>query len=139
METKGYNTKQRASLLNIFKESPQKCFSAKEIIRMPDVNLGEATVYRTLSKFEKEGLIKKYIGTDSDGALYQYSENNSECQHHFHLKCTDCGVLIHMDCHLMDSFKNHIKEEHKFSVDSGKTTLYGLCDKCTLKHHTEGF
>ncbi|MBE7049772.1 MAG: transcriptional repressor [Ruminococcaceae bacterium] len=133
METRGYNTKQRMSLLNIFKECPQKCFSAKELIRMPEVNLGEATVYRTLSKFEKEGLIKKYIGSNSEGALYQYSENQEECNHHFHLKCTGCGTLIHMDCHLMDSFKDHIKDEHKFFLDIGKTTLYGLCDNCNGK------
>ncbi len=133
MESKGYNTKQRTSLLNVFKESPDKCFSAKELIRMPGISLGEATVYRTLSKFEKEGLIKKYIGSNSEGAMYQYSDNQEHCQHHFHLKCTDCGVLIHMDCHLMDSFQKHIKDEHNFAVDSGKTTLYGLCDKCNSK------
>ena len=130
MEVKSYNTKQRASLLKIFEDNPEKCFSAKELIRNPEVSLGEATVYRTLSKFVEEGKLKKYISSDSDGAMYQYSGDNPHCGSHFHLKCVECGVLIHMDCHLMDSFKEHIKKEHFFTVDNAKTTLYGICDNC---------
>lgn len=130
MGIKAYNTKQRASLLRVFEENRDKCFSAKELIRSPEINLGEATVYRALSKFVEEGKIKKYISSDSDGAMYQYNDRNSQCNSHFHLKCIECGVLIHMDCHLMDSIKEHIKKEHFFTVDNAKTTLYGVCDKC---------
>lgn len=133
MEIKAYNTKQRSSIMKIFEENPEKCFSAKELIKNPEISLGEATVYRTLSKFVEEGKIKKYISQDQDGATYQYNSASPQCNNHFHLKCVECGVLIHMDCHLMDSIKKHIKEEHCFLVDNTKTTLYGLCDKCNGK------
>jgi len=133
MENKqNYNTKQRLNLIQFFKNNPGECFSAKEIIKNPEISLGEATIYRSLSKFVSEGKLKKYISPDGEGAFYQYNDNalNPACNDHFHLKCISCGTLVHMDCELMGSIKEHIDKEHGFSIDNSKTTLYGLCSKC---------
>lgn len=131
MENKqSYKTKQRSSLLKFFEDNKDKCYTAKELIKNPEIDLGEATVYRVLSKFVSEGMLKKYMSPDSDGAFYQYNSDSPECSSHFHLKCTQCGTVFHMDCHLMDSIKLHIQDEHAFTIDNSKTILYGLCNKC---------
>ncbi len=131
MESKhNYNTKQRLSLLQFFENNQNECFSAKEIIKNPAITLGEATIYRSLSKFVREGKLKKYISPDGDGAFYQYNTDAPECNSHFHLKCVSCGNLVHMDCDLMNSIREHIDKEHGFAIDNSKTTLYGLCSNC---------
>lgn len=130
MDNKTYKTKQRSELLDFFKQNKDKCFLAKDIIKSSCVTLGEATIYRALSRFVDEGILKKFISSDGSGAYYQYNESTNECNHHFHLKCVKCGTLIHMDCSFLKDMTYHINSEHGFSVDNSKTTLYGTCKNC---------
>lgn len=97
--------------------------------------MGEATVYRTLSKLASKGVLKRYTG-DGSGASYQLNDSE-ECASHFHLKCERCGTLIHMDCTFMTDMKNHIEQSHSFCVDIGKTVIYGLCGECSNKGNEE--
>ena len=85
-----YSTKPRALILEILSKA-QGHISAKEIIEQLK-NHGQAassaTVYRTLSLLEAQGLVKKMtVGTGP--ACYQYM-NERACLEHFHLKCTEC-------------------------------------------------
>ncbi len=130
MDNKTYKTKQREDLLKFFKKNSDKCFLAKDIIKNSRLDLGEATIYRTLSKFVDEGVLKRFISPGGGGAYYQYNECADHCSSHFHLKCIKCGTLFHMDCSFMNDMTNHIKNEHGFSVDNSKTTLYGTCKNC---------
>ncbi|MBQ1555500.1 MAG: transcriptional repressor, partial [Clostridia bacterium] len=52
------------------------------------------------------------------------------CDRHFHLKCTACGRIIHLDCGFMSEFEKHIGEHHGFRVDNARTVIYGLCEAC---------
>ena len=133
MDSKSYKTRQRDKLLDFFKENPDKCFLAKDIIKNEKIDLGEATIYRSLSKFVSDGILKKFISPDGDGSYYQYNPKNSQCKKHFHLKCTECGKLFHMDCSFMEKMCNHILESHDFYLDNSKTTLYGICGDCNKK------
>jgi len=130
MDNKSYKTKQREVLMDFFKNNKDKCFLAKDIIKNSSLTLGEATIYRTLSKFVKEGVIKKFVSPDGTGAYYQYNECQYECSTHFHLKCTKCGTLFHMDCEFMKDMANHINSHHGFNIDNSHTTLYGSCKNC---------
>jgi len=131
MDTKNYKTKQREDLLNFFKSNKDKCYLAKDIIKNSSINLGEATIYRSLAKFVDDGILKKFISPSGEGAYYQYNECMDHCSSHFHLKCVKCGVLVHMDCDFMAHMTAHIKDEHGFFVDNSKTTLYGTCKNCS--------
>lgn len=131
MDNKKYNTRQKNELLEFFKENKNSCFLAKDIIKNSSVSLGEATIYRTLSRFVEEGVLKKFISPEGSGAYYQYNECTDHCDCHFHLKCVKCGTLIHMDCDFMAHMTDHIKDEHGFFVDNSRTTLYGTCKNCS--------
>jgi Fur family ferric uptake transcriptional regulator len=122
-----YNTKQKDILLNLFKDNPDKCFSSREIIDNSSITLGEATVYRLLSQFVKNGKIKKFVAGKS-GPLYQYN-HCSGCAH-FHMKCMECGELYHIDYPLLKAVEESIEKDYNFLVDNTNTTLYGYCKTC---------
>ncbi len=126
-----YNTKQRDEIVDFFSRHRGGCYTAKELIRSGEITVGEATVYRTLSKLAGQGVLKRYTG-DGTGASYQLNESE-KCDSHFHLKCEQCGRLIHMDCDFMSDMKKHIESSHSFTVDIGKTVIYGLCSECDNK------
>lgn len=128
MDRNSYNTRQRDEIVDFFNRHRGECYTAKEIIRSGEVSVGEATVYRTLTKLTGQGVLKRYIDGDS-GASYQLNDSE-ECSTHFHLKCERCQKLIHMDCGFMTDMKKHIEGSHDFNVDIGKTVIYGLCGEC---------
>ncbi len=128
MDHNTYNTKQRDEIVEFFSRHRDGCFTAKELIHSGEITVGEATVYRTLSKLAKQGVLKRYTG-DGGGASYQLNESE-QCDSHFHLRCERCQKLIHMDCSFMSDMKKHIESSHDFAVDIGKTVIYGLCGDC---------
>ncbi|MBO5313347.1 MAG: transcriptional repressor [Clostridia bacterium] len=126
-----YSTKQRELILGFLKENNAH-LSASDIIlhlREQGYKISTATVYRTLEKFEQEGVVKKMIIGQGTGACYQYIDNG-ECNEHFHLKCIRCGRLIHLSCDFLQSMESHILKEHGFTVSSGRTIIYGICSSC---------
>ena len=130
MDNKKYNTRQRNELLEFFKNNSDKCFLAKDIIKSASLSVGEATIYRTLSKFVDEGVLKKFVAPGSEGAYYQYNKCSHDCSSHFHLKCVNCGTLFHVDCSFLSEIDSHIMEHHRFAIDNSKTVFYGVCESC---------
>ncbi|MGN1422148.1 MAG: Fur family transcriptional regulator [Oscillospiraceae bacterium] len=135
MDRNSYNTKQRDEIVEFFGRHRGTCFTAKEIIRSGEITVGEATVYRTLSRLTNQGILKRYTDGEN-GAAYQLNESE-KCDSHFHLKCERCMKIIHMDCNFMAEMKQHIESSHDFSVDIGKTVIYGICGECAAKEKTD--
>ena len=133
MLKKNYNTKKRIYIEEIFKNSPEKVYTSKDIIEFTKAFIGEATVYRTLSKLVEEGIIKRYIAAEKETILYQYNPHNN-CENHFHLCCETCGILIHMDCEFLNSMEEHMMKKHNFLINNMKTLIYGECESCRKKH-----
>lgn len=127
-----YNTKQRALILDFLKESSAHV-SAKEIalhLEEQGVSVGTATIYRTLDRLCEQGVVRKFVIDERGGACYQYAENG-DCSNHFHLKCINCGSLIHIDCDFVAEMEKHFFDDHGFTVSSGKTVIYGVCSACS--------
>ena len=123
-----YETKQKTAIVDFIKTKVGH-ITAKDIVNelsQRGEKVSTATVYRRLEKLVDSGMLKKYI-TDS-GACYQYNDTCSG--NHFHLKCTGCGTLLHIDCEFLMSIAPHIMEHHKFKVDNRRTVMYGLCENC---------
>ena len=127
-----YETKQKAAIIDFVKSSSGH-ITAKDIVNnLKDrgEKISTATVYRRLEKLVDSGMLKKYI-TDMV-ACYQYSNNcHKNC---FHLKCTDCGTLFHIDCKVLDSIAPHILKHHSFILDNRRTVMYGQCEKCAAQN-----
>lgn len=132
----GYNTKQRELLLMFLKKSGSEHITVQEIsafLTNEGNPMGVSTIYRQLDRLVEQGIVRKYILDGRLGACYQYIENDSDCQTHFHLKCVSCGKLIHIDCNHLNDINDHIFQQHGFCVDNSKTVFYGICHECSLK------
>ena len=55
------------------------------------------------------------------------------CDAHLHLKCVDCGRLIHLDEDVSDALQSDLLRAAGFTVDGRSTTIYGTCAACGRK------
>lgn len=127
-----YNTKQKNELINYLKQNAARQMSVNEILDAVCGmgKTGKSTVYRRISAMVKDGTLLRVYGEDAKSVFYQYVGKDTHCDEHFHLKCTSCGSLIHLDCDELLKIGMHIKREHNFVIDTKKTIFYGLCKAC---------
>lgn len=136
MEQKSYNTRQRSQVLSCLVNNKAKHMTVDEIaewLKKNDILVGKTTVYRTLEKLVSEGKARKYISEEGRSACFQYVDKEEHCEQHFHLKCVECGKLIHLQCGHLAQLEKHVFEHHSFEVDNTKTVLYGVCKECRGK------
>ena len=124
-----YQTKNKIRLLEILKENSDRHLTIEEIISLAH-DVPKASVYRIIDALVKEGLVRQYSISVHSPSCYQYIEGSHS---HFHLLCSRCGKLIHLECHEVDKLIKHINKEHGFEVDISKVNLYGLCKECQSK------
>ena len=127
-----YNTRQKRELLRFLQERNMQHFSVDEVVfEMEDrgEKIGRSTVYRFLEQLAEQGSVRKYQGVQGV-TQYQHVDNSARCDGHFHMMCSRCGDLLHVDCRLMGMLSNHLLEEHGFQLDPRETILVGLCRKC---------
>jgi len=126
-----YNTKQRELILNCLMENSDKhlnAFEIMELLKVKKINVGQATIYRTLEKLIKENIVIKYI-TKDNSACYQYIADDN-CVMHNHLICSECGELIHIEGAYLDRLSEYIETEYGFLIDKFRTVFYGKCKSC---------
>lgn len=132
----GYQTKQKARILSYFEAHPDRHFTAAELVQAMQTDgtpIGAATVYRQLERLEQGGLLRRYALDDRGSACWQYGGEEAKagtCHSHFHLKCTMCGVLIHLDCDHLAEITAHVQRDHGFAIAAERTTFYGICRAC---------
>lgn len=133
---KEYNTEQRKMLLNYLKENSDREFSidalSLELGEISGGKIGKSTIYRQVKELCRSGLLRRFR-KEGKTVVYQYMEHGGDCCNHFHLKCTACGRLVHLECADAENLAKHIKEKHDFVLDLSKTVLYGLCKECREK------
>ncbi len=96
---------------------------------------GKSTVYRLMSTLVEKGTVKRFVKGNSRQFLYQIA-GGEECHHHLHLKCTECGKLLHMKHELSEQLLSDILGENDFTVKVDSTTLFGCCKDCKIKGDT---
>ena len=124
-----YNTEKRAELIDFLKLGGGRAFSIEEICSaiLKD-GRGKSTVYRLISKLVDEGEVRRIADGKNRHVTYQYI-HSGHCAQHLHLKCKDCGRLIHLDGELSSSLEERILKTEGFMLDLG-ALLYGRCEKC---------
>lgn len=136
MATSGYRTRQKQIVLHFFEKHAGAHLTAAQAVAQLHAageNIAPSTVYRCMERLENEGVLRKYIIDETSAACWQYIEEPGQCRDHFHLKCTGCGALLHVDCEYLDQLSAHILEHHGFEIDNLKTVFYGLCEDCRKK------
>lgn len=131
---KNYKTKQRNLILQTMQNLPQKHTTAEALVmllREKGEEIGLATVYRNLDKLVQEGQVLKYTLPGGSSACYQYTGGGCKAAPlHFHLMCTHCGQVQHLECPAIEKLAQHFFNEHGFEIDEHNTVFYGACKNC---------
>ena len=92
---------------------------------------GRSSVYRMLATLCDEGEITKFpAGNGDNTSVYQHVGAHKHCDRHFHLHCLRCGDVLHLECGCSDEVAAHLLGAHGFTVDRGRSVLYGICAAC---------
>lgn len=76
--------------------------------------------------------MRRFAPESGGSAAYQ-AMDPGHCDAHLHLKCVDCGRLIHLDEDVSDALQSDLLRAAGFTVDGRSTTIYGTCAACGRK------
>ena len=124
-----YSTKNKIKILNCLKENSDKHLTIEQIENLLEGQVPLASIYRNIDVLVEEGLVRRFVIDRNNSACYQIVDDNTD-HNHFHLLCSKCGKLIHLQCNEVNHLLEHIEESHNFKVDISKVTLYGICSDC---------
>ena len=132
----GYVTGNKTRVLDFFKENRAHHYTIDEArgkLSEGGVEIPSSSFYRIVGNLCKSGVLRRFETSGVDNFVYQYADFSRSCELHFHLKCLNCGTLIHLECDKLSELKGHIYTEHGFTI-GGKGIIYGLCADCTGKN-----
>lgn len=126
-----YKTEQKKLLLDFLKKNKDKSFTVEEIERGicdgGGFSPGKSTIYRLVSKLAENGEINRFAS--ERGMVCQY-KGDMACGKHLHMRCTECGRILHMKDSTSEELLNEIFSKSNFSVDKERTILFGICSAC---------
>lgn len=121
-----YNTKQRSAVLAFFEEHPGEQFTIDELVLR--LGASKSTAYRLVGKLAEEGTLRRFTREGTTRAAYQLAGAHC-CSEHLHIKCIDCGLLVHLDHDAQDK----LTKSTGFMIDDGLSMLYGVCADCARR------
>lgn len=122
-------TKQRELVLKFLYENDGH-FTPEDIYTLlkqqyPDINIGIATVYRTLSLLETSEIASS-ISFGVQGKKYELGLK----KHHDHLICTKCGKIIEFFDDIIEERQEVIAKQFNFQMTDHTMKIVGLCENC---------
>ena len=90
-----------------------------------NVSIGIATLYRAMKFFHDIKLINQL---DIGDGVIRYELNIAE--HHDHLICTSCGIIIEFSDDVIELKQIAIAEKNNFILKEHVMTIYGICETC---------
>jgi Fur family ferric uptake transcriptional regulator len=122
-------TKQRELILKFLYENDDH-FTPEDLYMLlkkehPDTNMGIATVYRTLTLLEEEGMASS-ISFGTQGKKYELGLK----KHHDHLICTACGDITEFLDEIIEEQQEEIAKKFNFQMTNHTMKIVGLCKNC---------
>ena len=124
-----YNTKNKLIVINCLKEHSSSHLTIDQMGDILKERVPLASIYRIVDSLVEEGVVKKFVIDRNTPACFQYVGDGNE-HSHFHMLCSKCGRLFHLECDEVNHLLEHIEKEHGFKVDISKVNLYGVCKDC---------
>lgn len=125
-------TKQREAVIQIL-YNHEEHYTPEELYLLvkesfPKLNVGIATVYRTLNLLE-ESQMTTSISFGSQGKKYELANK----PHHDHMICRRCNTIIEFEDEIIEKRQQKIAKDHGFQLTGHLMQLYGICSKCQKK------
>lgn len=91
----------------------------------PELNIGIATVYRTLNLLE-ESQMATSLSFGVAGKKFELANK----PHHDHMICKNCGLIIEFQNDKIEQLQLEIAKNNHFKITSHLMQLQGICQKC---------
>lgn len=125
------NTSQRMIILEAFLNSDSH-FSTEDLylqLRKDHPRIGYATVHRTLKLLAECGVALELNFGDGQTRFEPLNVD----QHHDHLVCTECGLIIEFSEPKIEKLQEQVASRYNFKIERHRHELYGLCSTCAKK------
>jgi len=125
-------TTQRELILKIIYDNDGH-FTPEDIYNLikqsyPDVKLGIATVYRTLTLLEDADIVSS-ISFGTQGKKYEFGLK----EHHDHLVCLECGGIEEFFDDTIEKQQEEIAKKFNFKMTNHIMKITGICKNCQSK------
>ncbi|MBR4694720.1 MAG: transcriptional repressor [Selenomonadaceae bacterium] len=125
-------TPQRRIVLQIFLDRPGEHLSAEDvhgILRSNRLEIGLATVYRSLELLNKLGLLQKMEFGDGC-SRYELNTTDPSAHQHHHLICIRCNKVIEFEDDLLEALEQDIADKSGFRIVDHQVKFFGYCKEC---------
>ena len=122
-------TKQREVVLKTMYNNDEH-FSPESLYMLvkqtnPELNVGIATVYRTLNLLEESDIVTS-LSFGASGKKYELGNK----PHHDHMICKICEKIIEFENNEIEKKQEEIAKQYGFKLTSHLMQLYGICKNC---------
>jgi Fur family transcriptional regulator, ferric uptake regulator len=101
-----------------------------EMVHRNNPGVGRVTVYRTLDILAGLGLICE---VHTGGSCHSYLLRG-ESNHHHHLLCSECGIVVNFDKCELDELTRILANKTGFAIKGHLLEFSGLCPDCQRTH-----
>jgi Fur family ferric uptake transcriptional regulator len=134
MKAKGVRLTGQRKILAELLETADDHLDAESVYllaKAKDATLHRATVYRTLNKLKKLGLVDELDLMHVSGERHYYEIRPSTL--HIHLVCTACKSVDEPADAFWDDLKRRVENENGFRPEVVRIEMAGLCAACLGK------
>jgi Fur family ferric uptake transcriptional regulator len=126
-------TRQRELILETLYNSQDSHFTPESLYllikeKYPKLNIGIATVYRTLNLLEESELAGS-ISFGIHGKKYEFGVK----EHHDHIICKECGEILEFIDEEIETRQNEIVKKYGYKIISHNLQIFGICPTCQKK------
>jgi Fur family ferric uptake transcriptional regulator len=124
-----HKTQPRRELVKIISAFGKRHFSVEDVLRVLKRTKGvvsRASIYRTINLFSKKGLLHAI----DIGEGFQMYELAAHKDHHDHLYCIRCGMIIEFKEKLIEELQTKACKKNYFYPLDHTLRIRGLCKAC---------
>lgn len=116
-------TTPREKILSVFSAECQPMNAESIHAQLKSIDL--VTIYRTLTSFEKCGILRK-VDLHKDSTYYELNH------HHHHIVCTSCGVIEAFEsCDIKKLTQKVVLQSSRFkTIQDHSLEFFGVCKIC---------
>jgi Fur family ferric uptake transcriptional regulator len=92
-----------------------------------DRRVSRASVYRILDQLEQLGLVQR---VETGQAMVRYERTAAHRDHHHHLVCDDCGLVMPFSDVELERAIGKLSERVPLRVSEHEIVLHGSCEDC---------
>lgn len=126
-----YNTKQKNEILSFFRAHSDESFTLDRVCEaLCPSGIGKSSVYRIAATLAEDGILKRTQDGSGGKSSYQLMECGG-CREHLHLKCRECGRVVHLDEEISHALEERLISTAGFRLEQS-AMLYGRCEECSV-------